>query len=62
VAGLLLDRVDHGLDAFSNDHRLHLRHRLASFAGPKKKTPGAQPLRPRCLFFAAFLGGEKGAP
>ena len=63
MAGLLLDGVDDRLDALPDYDRLDLDSSSpGSFPGPKKKTPGALPLRPRCLLLAAFLGGEKAAP
>ena len=57
--GLVLDCVDHRLDTLPDDDRLDLGHRARLLPGPKKKTPGALPLRPRCLFRGAVLGTAK---
>ena len=62
VSGLVLDRVDHGLDALPDDDRLDLGHRTRLPSWTNEKTPGALPLRPRCLLPPPVLGGAKRAP
>src|SRR6266516_3132971 len=41
VPGLLLDRVDHGLDPLPDHNRFNLGHPLTSFVGPRKKPQDA---------------------